>query len=64
MNSENSKISDPHRLLLNILEVYNRAIWHTPFTGNFQINNKAYLQTLKFLPMPPNIRTSPIHTKK
>ena len=31
---------------------------------NFQINKKAYLQTLKFLPIPPNISITPIHTKK
>ena len=36
-------------------EVYNRRFWHTLFIYNIQINKKAYLQTLKFLPIPPNI---------
>ena len=46
------------------LEVYNRYFWRTLFTCNFQINKKAYLQTLNFLPITPNISMTPIHTKK
>ena len=44
--------------------MWNRRFWHTLFTCNFQINQKAYLQTLKFLHIPPNISMTPIHTKK
>ena len=47
-----------------ISEVYNRVIWSTFFTCNFQINKKAYLQNLKFLPIAPNISMTPIYTKK
>ena len=44
--------------------VINRRFWHTFLTCNFQINKKAYLQTLKSLPIPPNISMTPINTKK
>ena len=53
------------KLQNTIIKVFiNRRFWHTLFTYNFQINKKAYLQTLKFLPIPPNISMTPIHTKK
>ena len=45
-------------------EVYNRYFWRTFITCNFEINKKAYLQTLNFLPIPLNISMTPIHTKK
>ena len=32
--------------------VISRRFWHTLFTYNFQINKKAYMQTLKFYPYP------------
>ena len=44
-------------------EVYNREIWHNLLTYNFQINKKAYLQTLKFLPIPSYISITPFMLK-
>ena len=35
--------------------MYNRRFWHTLLTYKFQINKKAYQQTLKSLSIPPNI---------
>ena len=45
-------------------EVYSRYLWRTYITYNFQIDKKAYPQTLKFLPISPNICMTLIHTKK
>ena len=52
-----------------MVEVYNRRFWHTLFIYNFKINKKAYLQTLKFLSILPNISMTPFilknnHVKK
>ena len=45
-------------------EVYNRITWYTLFINNFQINKKAYLQTLKFFTHTPKYLYDPIHIKK
>ena len=44
-------------------EVYNRNFWDTLFIYNFQINKKAYLQTLKFLPIPQTFPMTPFILK-
>ena len=45
------------------LEVYNRVTWDSLLLVTFQFINR-YQQTLKVLPTPPKIPTTPFHTKK
>ena len=51
------------RLQHRCLEVYNRYFWHILFICSFQINKKAYLQTLKFLPIPQTFPMTPFILK-
>ena len=52
------------RIIKTTWEVYNRYFWDSLFTCNFQVNKRAYLQTLRFLPISTDISMTPIHTKK
>ena len=52
------------RIIKTTWEVYNRYFWDSFFTCNFQVNKRAYLQTLRFLPISTDISMTPIHTKK
>ena len=45
-------------------EVYNRVTWHTLFIINFQMNKKAYLETLKIFTHTSKYLYDPIHIKK